>query len=155
MVGHCGHAFKHSPSVGLTCISYLALETGGEREKWIRFCGGGKTPLAAIARYGIWIMARLLLLAFFCIICFGKAAAANEKVFAGWILHMFISGQLKEYTPRGGMAECLKVKRKILRSQGHAVGTRWECAKGKLVLRKYDTGETGDKWLPVEHLGKQ
>ena len=82
------------------------------------------------------------------------AAAKSDKIFAGWILHMFISGQLKEYTPRGGMAECLKVKRKILRSQGHAVGTRWECAKGKLVLRKYDTGKTGDKWLPVEHLGK-
>ena len=111
--------------------------------------------MAAIPQYGTWIMGKLLLFAFFCIICFGKAAAANEKVFAGWILHMFISGQLKEYTPRGGMRECLKVKRKILRSQGHAVGTRWECAKGKLVLRKYDTGKTGDKWLPVEHLGKQ
>ena len=99
-------------------------------------------------------MARSLLLAFFCIICFGRGAVADEKVFAGWILHMFISGQLKEYTPRGGMAECLKVKRKILRSQGHSVGSRWECAKGKLVLRKYDTGKTGNKWLPVEHLGK-
>jgi len=79
---------------------------------------------------------------------------ADEKVFAGWILHMFISGQLKEYTPRGGMTECLKVKRKILRSQGHSVGTRWECAKGKLVLREYDTGQDGKKWLPVEHRGK-
>ena len=83
------------------------------------------------------------------------AAAKSDKVFAGWILHMFISGQLTEYTPRGGMSECLQEKRKILRSQGHAVGTRWECAKGKLILRKYDTGKTGDKWLPVEHLGKQ
>ena len=100
-------------------------------------------------------MAKLLLFFFCCIILFGsKPAYYNEKVFAGWILHMFISGQLKEYTPRGGMAECLKVKRKILRSQGHAVGTRWECAKGKLVLRKYDTGKTGEKWLPVQHLGK-
>ena len=100
-------------------------------------------------------MARLSLLVFFCFTFFGSSAYAGEKVFAGWILHMFISGQLKEYTPRGGMAECLKVKRKILRSQGHAVGTRWECAKGKLVLRKYDAGQDGDKWLPVEHLGKQ
>jgi len=81
------------------------------------------------------------------------AASASDKVFAGWILHMFISDQLKEYTPRGGMSECLKVKRKILRSQGHSVGTRWECRQGKLVLRKYDTGKTGDQWLPVEHLG--
>jgi hypothetical protein len=105
-------------------------------------------------RSGILITVSSLLLAFWCITSFGNRAEANEKVFAGWILHMFISGQLKEYTPRGGMAECLKVKRKILRSQGHAVGTRWECAKGKLVLRKYDTGKTGDKWLPVEHLGK-
>ena len=100
-------------------------------------------------------MARLLLLVFCCFTFSGNSAKADEKVFAGWILHMFISGQLKEYTPRGGMAECLKVKRKILRSQGHAVGTRWECAKGKLVLRKYDAGQDGEKWLPVEHLGKQ
>ena len=41
----------------------------------------------------------------------------DEKIFAGWILHMFISGQLKEYTPRGGMSQCLKIKRKIMRSQ--------------------------------------
>ena len=98
-------------------------------------------------------MARLLLLAF-CCITFSGSSAADEKVFAGWILHMFISGQLKEYMPRGGMAECLKVKRKILRSHGHAVGTRWECAKGKLMLRKFDVGNLGEKWLPVEHLGK-
>ena len=107
--------------------------------------------------FGILTMVRLLLLAFCFIICFGSpnvAKGADEKLFAGWILHMFISGQLKEFTPRGGMAECLKVKRKILRSHGHAVGTRWECAKGKLVLRKYDTGKTGEMWLPVEHLGK-
>ncbi len=83
-----------------------------------------------------------------------SSAVATEKVFAGWILHMFISGQLKEYTPRGGMTECLKVKRKILRSQGHSVGTRWECARGKLVLREYSAGKDGNKWLPVEHLGK-
>ena len=53
------------------------------------------------------------------------------------------------------MAECLKVKRKILRSQGTAVGTRWECGQGKLVLRKFDAGNDGEKWLPVEHLGKK
>ena len=106
-------------------------------------------------RFGTSITAKLLLFCFCFIIYSGNSANAGEKVFAGWILDLFISGQLKEYTPRGGMSECLKVKRKILRSQGHAVGTRWECAKGKLVLRKYDTGQTGDKWLPVEHLGKQ
>jgi len=113
--------------------------------------------LVEIIRFGTSTMAKLLLLLFCCIIFFGNlnvAKGADEKLFAGWILHMFISGQLKEFTPRGGMAECLKVKRKILRSHGNAVGTRWECAKGKLVLRKYDTGKTGDKWLPVEHLGK-
>ena len=60
------------------------------------------------------------------------AKQGDEKVFAGWILHMFISGQLKEYTPRGGMSECLKVKRKIMRSQGRSHGVRWECKKGKL-----------------------
>ena len=100
-------------------------------------------------------MARLLLLVFCCITFSGNSVKADEKGFAGWILHMFISGQLKEYTPRGGMAECLKVKRKILRSQGTAVGTRWECGQGKLVLRKFNSGQDGDKWLPVEHLGKQ
>ena len=81
-----------------------------------------------------------------------NAKQGDEKVFAGWILHMFISGQLKEYTPRGGMAECLKVKRKIMRSQGKSHGTRWECKKGKLKLRHYDAGQDGEKWLPVEHL---
>jgi len=105
-------------------------------------------------RYSIWTTAKLLLLVCLCITYGSSKAAANEKVFAGWILHMFISGQLKEYTPRGGMAECLKVKRKILRSQGTAVGTRWECGQGKLVLRKFNAGQDGDKWLPVEHLGK-
>tara|TARA_R110000796_G_scaffold61047_2_gene141250 strand:- start:6956 stop:7267 length:312 start_codon:yes stop_codon:yes gene_type:complete len=101
-------------------------------------------------------MANLLLFCFCCIIFFGNpnvSLANDEKTFAGWILHMFVSGQLKEFTPRGGMSECLKVKRKILRSQGDSVGTRWECKKGKLVLRKYDTGSTGNQWLPVEHLG--
>ena len=52
------------------------------------------------------------------------------------------------------MAECLSIKRKIMRSQGHLnVGARWECRKGKLVLRKYDGGKLGEQWLPVEHLG--
>ena len=106
-------------------------------------------------QYGIWIMGKLLLLAFCFITCFGNNIKAEEKVFAGWILHMFLSGQLKEYTPRGGMAECLRVKRKILRSQGKMhVGARWECKQGKLKLRKYDGGTSGEKWLPVEHLGK-
>ena len=82
------------------------------------------------------------------------AKQGDEKVFAGWILHMFISGQLKEYTPRGGMSECLKVKRKIMRSQGRGHGVRWECKKGKLKLRHYDAGQDGEIWLPVEHLGK-
>ena len=81
------------------------------------------------------------------------AKAGDEKVFAGWILHMFISGQLKEYTPRGGMTECLKIKRKIQRSQGQD-GARWECKTGKLKIRHYDAGELGLKWLPVDHLGE-
>ena len=99
-------------------------------------------------------MARLLLFCFCCIIFFGSTIKADEKVFAGWILHMFISGQLKEYTPRGGMSECLTVKRKIMRSQGRGHGVRWECKRGKLKLRKYDGGEVGEKWLPIEHLGQ-
>ena len=82
------------------------------------------------------------------------AKQVDEKLFAGWILHMFISGQVKEYTPRGGMSECLKVKRKIMRSQGRGHGVRWECKKGKLKLRHYDAGQDGEKWLPVEHLGE-
>ena len=85
-------------------------------------------------RFGTSITASSLLLAFCCFTFSGSSAKADERVFAGWILHMFISGQLKEYTPRGGMAECLKVKRKILRSQGTAVGTRdrdWETAEGQ------------------------
>ena len=81
------------------------------------------------------------------------AKQGDEKLFAGWILHMFVSDQLKEYTPRGGMSECLKIKRKIMRSQGPDHGVRWECKKGKLKLRHYDGGVDGMKWLPVEHLG--
>lgn len=81
--------------------------------------------------------------------CFSFLAKAEEKVFAGWILHMFLSGQLKEYTPRGGMSECLKVKRKIKRSNKSETGVRWECKQGKLVLRKFSE----DRWLPVKHLG--
>ena len=80
------------------------------------------------------------------------AKEGDEKVFAGWILHMFISGQLKEYTPRGGMSECLKIKRKIMRSQGQD-GARWECKTGKLKLRHFNAGELGFKWLPIDHLG--
>ena len=80
------------------------------------------------------------------------AKEGDEKVFAGWILHMFISGQLKEYTPRGGMSECLKIKRKIMRSQGQD-GARWECKTGKLKLRHFNAGELGLKWLPIDHLG--
>ena len=110
--------------------------------------------MVATLQYGILIMAKLLLLVFCFIICFSNSIKADEKVFAGWILHMFISGQLKEYTPRGGMSECLKVKRKIMRSQGRGHGVRWECKKGKLKLRKYDGGEVGEKWLPIEHLGQ-
>jgi hypothetical protein len=133
----------------------VALATGDEREKWIRYLSGGKTRLVETMRFGTLITASLLSLAFCCITSSGNTAKADEKVFAGWILHMFISGQLKEYTPRGGMSECLKVKRQILRSQGTAVGTRWECGKGKLVLRKFNAGKDGDKWLPVQHLGKK
>lgn len=106
-------------------------------------------------RSGISITVSSLLFVFCCITFSGNSAHADEKVFEGWVLHMFISGQLKEYTPRGGMTECLKVKRKILRSQGRSGGARWECKKGKLVLRKYDTGKDGTKWLPVEHLGNE
>lgn len=108
----------------------------------------------ASIRYGISIMARSLLLAFCFIISFGKAAVAEEKVFDGWVLHLFLDSSLKEYTDRESMAVCLRVKRKILR-QGRGVGSRWECAKAKIVLRKFDAGEDGTKWLPVEHLGKQ
>jgi hypothetical protein len=141
--------------IGIVVIRYLELVALNRRQFWTRYLNGGKIHLVGTMRSGIWITVSLLLLVFCCTTSFGSKAETGEKVFAGWILHMFISGQLKEYTPRGGMAECLKVKRKILRSHGHSVGTRWECAKGKLVLRKYDTGKTGDKWLPVEHLGKQ
>ena len=106
-------------------------------------------------RYSIWTTVKSLLFVFCFIISFGSSPAqADDKVFAGWILNMFLSGTLKEYTPRGGMAECLSIKRKIMRSQGHLnVGARWECRKGKLVLRKYDGGKLGEQWLPVEHLG--
>ena len=83
-----------------------------------------------------------------------NAKEGDEKLFAGWILHMFISGQLKEFTPRGGMSECLKIKRKIMRSQGQD-GARWACKTGKLKLRHYDGGVDGMKWLPVEHLGNE
>ena len=87
-------------------------------------------------------------------VLFGRMAQAEEKVFDGWVLHLFLDSSLKEYTDRESMAVCLRVKRKILRP-GRGVGSRWECAKARIVLRKFDAGEDGTKWLPVEHLGKQ
>ncbi len=50
---------------------------------------------------------------------------------------MFMGGDPKdkptEFTPRSSMVECLKVKRKIKRTQGPG-GPRWVCQKGKLEL---------------------
>lgn len=99
-------------------------------------------------------MQKCALLAFCFITFFGNSIKAEEKVFDGWVLHLFLNSSLKEYTDRKSMAICLRVKRKILR-QKRGVGSRWECAKAKIVLRKFDAGKDGTKWLPVEHLGKQ
>ena len=97
-------------------------------------------------------MQKLLLLLFCSIIFFGKPSfSKEEKVFEGWVLHLYLSdSQLKEYTPRESMGVCLQVKRKILRKNKRKTGTRWECAQGAIVLRKFN-----DRWLPVKHLGKQ
>jgi hypothetical protein len=57
------------------------------------------------------------------------------EIFTGFILLMFMSGDVKptEFTPRDSMMECLKVKRKIKRTQGPG-GPRWVCQKGKLEM---------------------
>ena len=57
------------------------------------------------------------------------------EIFTGFILLMFMSGDVKptEFTPRDSMMECLKVKRKIKRTQGPG-GPRWVCKKGKLEM---------------------
>ena len=57
------------------------------------------------------------------------------EIFTGFILMMFMSGDVKptEFTPRESMMECLKVKRKIKRTQGPG-GPRWVCQKGKLEM---------------------
>ena len=133
---------------GLSCVRHFFYRN----IIWIRYLFGGKTPLVENQKFGIWTMAKLLLLAFCFIIFFGKPSfSKEEKVFEGWVLHLYLSdSQLKEYTPRESMAVCLQVKRKILRKNKRKTGTRWECAQGKIILRKFD-----DRWLPVKHLGKQ
>ena len=57
------------------------------------------------------------------------------EIFTGFILLMFMSGDVKpsEFTPRDSMMECLKVKRKIKRTQGPG-GPRWVCQKGRLEM---------------------
>ena len=57
------------------------------------------------------------------------------EIFTGFILMMFMSGDVKpsEFTPRDSMMQCLKVKRKIKRTQGPG-GPRWVCQKGKLEM---------------------
>ena len=42
------------------------------------------------------------------------------EIFTGFILLMFMSGDVEptEFTPRDSMMDCLKVKRKIKRTQG-------------------------------------
>lgn len=55
------------------------------------------------------------------------------EIFSGFILLMFMSGDVKptEFTPRNSMMECLKMKREIKRVQGPD-GPRWVCQEGKL-----------------------
>lgn len=55
------------------------------------------------------------------------------EIFSGFILLMFMSGDVKptEFTPRNSMMECLKMKREIKRVQGPG-GPRWVCQEGKL-----------------------
>ena len=57
------------------------------------------------------------------------------EIFTGFILLMFMSGDVKptEFTPRDSMMQCLKVKRKIKRTQGPG-GPRWVCKQGKLEM---------------------
>lgn len=97
-------------------------------------------------------MQKLLLLLFCSIIFFGKPSfAKEEKVFEGWVLHLYLEdSKLAEFSPRETMSVCLQVRRKILRKNKRKTGTRWECAQGAIVLRKFN-----DRWLPVKHLGKQ
>jgi hypothetical protein len=64
------------------------------------------------------------------------------EIFTGFILMMFMSGDVKptEFTPRDSMMECLKVKRVIRRNQGPG-GPRWVCQQGKLEI-EIKNGET-------------
>lgn len=57
------------------------------------------------------------------------------EIFTGFILFMFMSGDVEptEFTPRESMMDCLKVKRKIKRTQGPG-GPRWVCQQGKLEM---------------------
>ena len=57
------------------------------------------------------------------------------EIFTGFILLMFMSGDVDptEFTPRDSMMDCLKVKRKIKRTQGPG-GPRWVCKQGKLEM---------------------
>jgi len=70
------------------------------------------------------------------------------EIFSGFVLMMFMSGDVKptEFTPRETLGECLKVKRIIRRNQG-ANGPRWVCKQGKLQIER-----VGDDIHPIKIL---
>ena len=71
------------------------------------------------------------------------------ETFVGFVLYLYTTaGQLLEFTPRDSLSDCLKIKRKIERTDPPKRGVeRWACKHGKLRLKVVD-----GKRYPVEVL---
>ncbi len=74
------------------------------------------------------------------------------ETFVGFVLYLYTTaGQLLEFTPKDSLSECLRMKRKIERTDPPQRGKeRWVCKQGKLRLKTID----GKKY-PVEVLDYQ
>jgi hypothetical protein len=53
-----------------------------------------------------------------------------------FILLMFMSGSLSEYTVRDSLSECLKAKRTIERQTGRSYSVTWSCRKLKVKINE-------------------
>ena len=67
------------------------------------------------------------------------------KEFTGFILILYASGNVMEFTPKESMFDCLKAKRIVERQQTKYTSVRWACETGIVKMKKID-----DKWHPIQ-----
>lgn len=67
------------------------------------------------------------------------------REFTGFILLLYASGNVMEYTPKESMYDCLKSKRIVERQQTEYTSVRWACKTGVVKMKKID-----DKWHPIQ-----